>query len=601
LLVPKNHHVRTALAILRSSGIPVSSSGGESFFDAREIALFRHTLAIVANPNDTVSLAASLFDETSQIGPLVAHAFFRSHKTRALSLDDLLTEGDDKGLFAGENPIAQWGKQLALWVQLSNKETISTLIATVGNELLIHRATDHDAILVRSEAVRSMLHLALAWEGSYPHKPLGEFLVYLDRLESYHTHIPLATFGAHRGVSVMTLHASKGLEFQSVWVAHMNEETLMSSRRGGFVLPEKVAEKVEEKNMLVAKREVYVAITRAKKYCTISHAVTDYKGTTYSLARIIAELPPRSFIKKDASQTETELLALRDDVYTHVETIPKGDAMAMLSQLVTEEYDAKTISVTLLNNFFECPWKWYFRNFLALPDVKSDYLALGSAVHSAIEFILKNGAIPSEEEIHTVIVASFAHEGLADERTMAKLVADAMATTMHWIKVSYGELAPNHESERSLSYRDPRFPHLSLYGKIDLTERFPDGTVSVTDFKTGSSKTTGVIEKLDEENRLSSYLRQLAMYTYLIQGGEKGRDVISSKLYFLEADKDDKNRIYQTRINAEHIDLLVRDITDYDKALRSGEWINRSCYFKPYGSGSTECEHCTLARRVYKK
>ena len=110
-----------------------------------------------------------------------------------------------------------------------------------------------------------------------------------------------------------------------------------------------------------------------------------------------------------------------------------------------------------------------------------------------------------------------------------------------------------------------------------------------------------MIEKLDEENRLSSYMRQLAMYSYLILGNEKDRDIVASRLYFLEADAGDKNMIYQTRVGEEHIDLLVRDIRDYDSAMKTGEWVSRPCYFKPYGSGSTECEHCALARTLYKK
>ena len=57
-----------------------------------------------------------------------------------------------------------------------------------------------------------------------------------------------------------------------------------------------------------------------------------------------------------------------------------------------------------------------------------------------------------------------------------------------------------------------------MYGKIDLTERMSNGDMIITDFKTGSSKTKNAIEKLDEENRLSSHMRQLAMYSYLVAG-----------------------------------------------------------------------------------
>jgi hypothetical protein len=91
------------------------------------------------------------------------------------------------------------------------------------------------------------------------------------------------------------------------------------------------------------------------------------------------------------------------------------------------------------------------------------------------------------------------------------------------------------------------------------------------------------------------------MYSYLTQLVERNTSVETSKLYFLEADEKDKNRIYQTHITDEHIELLKRDIADYDQLLKSGEWLDRLCNFKPYGTIQVECEHCALAKRIYLK
>ncbi len=43
------------------------------------------------------------------------------------------------------------------------------------------------------------------------------FLRYLDRLETYGHTIPVATLLGGQGISVLTLHGSKGLEFDTVW------------------------------------------------------------------------------------------------------------------------------------------------------------------------------------------------------------------------------------------------------------------------------------------------------------------------------------------------------------------------------------------------
>jgi len=140
-----------------------------------------------------------------------------------------------------------------------------------------------------------------------------------------------------------------------------------------------------------------------------------------------------------------------------------------------------------------------------------------------------------------------------------------------------------------------------MYGKIDLTEYEKDGSIVVTDFKTGRSKTKNEIEKINDEGRLSDLMRQLSMYTYLLKGDNKNTNVSNSRLLFLEEDIANKNALYETFIDEEKIDLLRKDIRDYNSSLQAGTFINNECHFKPFGSGATECEYCKLAKQLFKK
>ena len=85
------------------------------------------------------------------------------------------------------------------------------------------------------------------------------------------------------------------------------------------------------------------------------------------------------------------------------------------------------------------------------------------------------------------------------------------------------------------------------------------------------------------------------MYSYLLTG----QKISNSKLLFLEEDPKDKNSVYSTYIGEEEIDLLVRDIKEYDEALKDGSWVSRECHFKPYGADSSECEYCAKSK-IYK-
>ncbi len=604
LLVPKNRHVRSAISILRNMGLPVSSAPGSSLFSLAEAQSILRVLQIIANPFNNVLLAESLLDASSGIAPLVAHTTLHQAKYKSLTIDDLKSYGSENGLFAGENEVAKWGSRLSVWIDTLSHARISELVSTVGNELLIAHAQTHEALLVSTEIVRSFLHAAIVWEGKHPGEKLAEFVEYLKRLEEYGQSVELASFGATSGIQVMTLHRSKGLEYKAVWIAHMNEETLMSQKRQVFTLPESIKAHINERDSAAARRELYVAITRAKEVCAISYAEQSYDGKLLSLATMVIDLPETHFILSTAQETEAALLASGPQTYVSVATKEDEDTLEVLRSYVRDNYESIKVSVTLLNNFFDCPWKWYFRNFLKLPEVKSVSLALGSAVHGTIEYVLKADKKPQVKELEEKLTYCLIHEGITEPKELKRLLKDGLKAVKSWVETHYDHLAKDMVSERSVSFKDPAFPTLSMYGKIDLTERFPDlpaqaGGIRVTDFKTGSLKTANMIEKLTEENRLSDYMRQLAMYSYLIRGAEKGNVVTSSRLLFVEADPKEKNALYETRISEEQIDLLIRDIKEYDEQLKSGEWIDRECHHKGYGD-KTECEYCKMAK-IFKK
>jgi RecB family exonuclease len=158
-------------------------------------------------------------------------------------------------------------------------------------------------------------------------------------------------------------------------------------------------------------------------------------------------------------------------------------------------------------------------------------------------------------------------------------------------------IAQPFSTERALTYREVAFPGLTFFGKIDLVEEVISNETRVTDWKTGTVKTATDIEKRDEENRMSGLLRQLVMYSFLINGVSNGdTDVSQSRLVFLEAKKADKHAVYTRHVSTQDIAALRQDITDYMTLIENGQWLARPCNAKTYGEHDT-CEYCAMAHR----
>jgi len=602
ILVPKNHQVESTIAMLKDMGVPVAGGEAINFFDTEDTISFLRVLKIMAMPEDGAMLAASFFDKLSGIPPLKAHRFIKDNKMRDFSLINMVEEKNN--LFDGKNEVNIWISKLKSWLSFSTLPLYS-FIQKIGTEFLLNTAKNHDELVTRIEVIRTMLHLVLTQTEKNPRLNLASFLSFVERVESYGEKIPLAIFGSNEGVKVLTLHGSKGLEFDYVWIAHMDQKSFSGSRREAFALPASIKGLAEKKDEIVLKRELYVAITRAKRFCTISYALKSYTGGDQELAHIVANIES-NFDKQ--SGDETEKIILKSDERAYVDNKSKEAEyknLDDLAKLVARDYPNRKVSVSLLNNFFECPWKWYFRNLLQLPEPKSESLEFGNIVHGSIDAVLKLSKVPNEKDLENTVSYQVMKSGFGDERKQKELSKLALDIVSRWVDKRLGEINKKRESEQSVSVVDDSFPHLSIYGKIDLIENLDSKNVRVTDFKTGGVRKKSEIEKIDEEGKMSSYLRQLTMYSYLIGQSPKWKTTVSeSRLEFLEAPsvsragKNQKEGIYDTVIKKEQIDLLVADIKDYDESIKKGKWVNRPCNYNSYGK-NTECEYCKMSE-IYK-
>jgi DNA helicase-2/ATP-dependent DNA helicase PcrA len=532
-------------------------------------------------------LAETLLDPIIKIPIFSAHEYLYQKHGKDINLQNMLSE--QGSLFDKNKEIKVWAEKLKNLILNSTSLDVYGLIQTIGNEVLLKTAKDHEELLRRIETIRSFLHLALSFsekKSKGNNGSLAEYISFIERLEDYGEDVSLSVFQSEEGVKVMTLHGSKGLEFDFVWIAHLDENGLMKGKRRNFTLPASIASKVEEKDELTAKRELYVAITRAKRFCNISYSRFSYGGQNQELAKIISDLLSSSNVFNKSSFSETENKILSADPKTYVISTKEeksSNVLEKLTKMVSREYLETNVSVSLLNNFFECPRKWYFRNLLKLPEPKSESLEFGNAVHGAIDKILKLKKIPTEKEINEIG---------KNNKEILKIVSK-------WVKNRLPEISSKRENEKSISIHVKEFPHLSIYGKLDLVEELSKDDVRVIDFKTGNPRKKSEIEKIDEEGRMSDYLRQLVMYSYLLrESRNKKINIKESVLEFVEA-KNDKENFYSTFIDEEKINLLIKDIKDYDNLVKTGEWINRPCNFKSYGKTNAICEYCKMAE-IYK-
>jgi DNA helicase-2/ATP-dependent DNA helicase PcrA len=128
LLLPKNKHVRTAVGIFRSLGLPVSSEGVVSLFEMREMEDFMNILRVVLNPYDSVAVSKVILSSLSEVSSMQAHKFLFEKKNTEITIDTLLSLASKNSLFVEDNTLYNLGEKLKKNIDEVTEITLDSLI-----------------------------------------------------------------------------------------------------------------------------------------------------------------------------------------------------------------------------------------------------------------------------------------------------------------------------------------------------------------------------------------------------------------------------------------------------------------------------------------
>ncbi|MBP9040723.1 MAG: UvrD-helicase domain-containing protein [Anaerolineaceae bacterium] len=243
--------------------IPYRLIGAQRFYGRREVKDMIAFLRLVENPADEVSLLRVIAVPPRGIGEKTISglqaAAFRAGISAGEVLLDLGRKGPDSAYWAeiGRSAalLADFGSLLNQWQNLRDQISLISLfdriIADVGYEPYINDMSEEGND--RWENVQELRRLAY----DFQEKGLTEFLQNLALVSDQDT-IPANGIEepqdrSQGAVTLLTLHAAKGLEFNQVFIIGLDEGLLPHSRSRDD--PEEMAEE---------RRLFYVGMTRAK-------------------------------------------------------------------------------------------------------------------------------------------------------------------------------------------------------------------------------------------------------------------------------------------------------------------------------------------------
>lgn len=252
--------------------------GGFRFYERAEVRDALAYLRLIAQPADDLAFERIYNTPKRGLGDKTLEKMHRHARARGIPLAAASLELTD----SDELPARARGTLLALmrdfarWREESKVLTPAELARTILDESGYTAALQAERSVEASGRLENLSELVRAMED---YDSLGSFLEHVSLVMDND-----ADADADK-ITVMTIHAAKGLEFDHVFLPGWEEGVFPSQR----ALDEGGLTALEEERRLA-----YVAITRARKRCTILHAANRriYGQWTSSIpSRFIGELP----------------------------------------------------------------------------------------------------------------------------------------------------------------------------------------------------------------------------------------------------------------------------------------------------------------------
>ncbi|HAT8178869.1 TPA: AAA family ATPase [Legionella pneumophila] len=256
ILYRGNHQARIFEKVLRHHGIPYHISGGQSWFAKLEVRDIFAYLKLLCNEADDAAFLRAITTPKRGIGETSLDALGRYAQSRGISLyhgSDHLALSE----FVAEKQRIIF-QDFKLWMEDIRKrissgqvlEHLRQMVEDIGYEAYIYEQCDSPAKAQKKmDNVWELLEWVNRLLSKEPEQSLIDVvnkLILIDILEQ-------SDESSSDVVQLMTLHASKGLEFPFVYLIGMEEE----------LLPHRVS--IDDDQIEEERRLAYVGITRAQK------------------------------------------------------------------------------------------------------------------------------------------------------------------------------------------------------------------------------------------------------------------------------------------------------------------------------------------------
>jgi DNA helicase-2/ATP-dependent DNA helicase PcrA len=510
VLTHANATLRVYAKALRQRQLPFAISTTINIFEQRELINLWYLLEWIAGrASDEAITHVILGPFIGWTAPRLRAAVERS-KTELTDLETALRLVGDEGDTPAQELIAALDEWRGWAVDTPISRLAYKLVFETGlsDRLITQGATEPRVIRVFED-----LHRLLEQMQDY------ETIEIDGTVTGYLTNFPKPpelevseTLGDAEGVQLLTVHAAKGLEFQTVYLVNATAKSWSEQpNRGGLTIPPELAPASDLPAVHEQRRLMYVAVTRAKRELQASSALETTGGQRQIPSPLLEELMGEPLPTLETAPTALKIeksLQKLQRFYPLQNELP--------DQLPFERADGWIeLGVRDIEHFNDYPYDFYLEKVLGIVQPFGPQLAFGTAIHAAIQLYYEGRLRGEAVDLQTMkdrVDELWSDRGYGS-RSQAEMARDrAHDTVQRFYRREQAQPSQIQASELPIRFEVAK-AKLRLRGRIDATIITPDG-LEVRDFKTGNAKDPEKLAKKAKENlQLRTYALAIEQLT----------------------------------------------------------------------------------------
>jgi DNA helicase-2/ATP-dependent DNA helicase PcrA len=411
----------------------------------------------------------------------------------------------------------------------------------------------------------------------------------------------IQTTGNETGVNLLTAHGSKGLEFEYVFLIGARNDVWEGKKRTnkGFRLPPNVFDMETDAEILEEQRRLFfVSVTRAEKYLFISYPQLTNEGK---------ELIPSQFVEeiRQPMELDVENIILPEAKKFEFAKLRFGIIQKPVLQEAEKEYIKGLLknfvmNVTALNNYLDCPLRFYYNTLIRIPSAKSEAAQFGTAVHEALNDFLRwmmdHGKVYPQKEYLIDRFAFHINQGreVFTKENLQRFTEHGKNILARYYEKYYSPAPTGDFILTEYPLTKVVVNNIPLKGFADKIQ-FWGNDIVITDFKTGSfekAKRRGEFlrpgEKEDHPHG-GNYWRQAVFYKLLVDNlPNKNWKVLHTQFDFVEPNSNDGFDIEKLATPADEIEQVTKQISEVWERIQQHDFYT--------GCGKPDCDWCNFAK-----